>query len=107
MDLADGHLAALNLGSGQGHTVRQAVSAYEQASGRTIPIRVVARREGDAARSVADPSAAARTLNWRCRRTLEQMCRDSWDWQCQNPQGYKSQPCIDSLSDQPPSMNVN
>ena len=101
MDLADAHLAALdhlhrrtpglltlNLGSGQGHTVRKVVSAYEQASGRAIPIRVVARREGDAARSVADPSAAARTLNWRCRRTLEQMCRDSWHWQCQNPQGY-------------------
>ncbi len=102
MDLADGHLAALdhlhgseaclltlNLGSGQGHTVRQVVSAYEQASGRAIPIRVVARREGDAARSVADPSAAARTLNWRCRRSLEQMCRDSWHWQWQNQQGYK------------------
>lgn len=75
MDLADGHLAALdhlhgreaglltlNLGSGQGHTVRQAVSAYEQASGRTIPIRVVARREGDAARSVAAQADVPRQL---------------------------------------------
>lgn len=102
MDLAEGHLAALdhlqrtdpglltlNLGSGQGHTVRQVVNAYEQASGKPVPVQVVTRREGDAARSVADPSAAMRTLGWQCRRTLAEMCRDSWHWQSQNPEGYR------------------
>jgi UDP-glucose 4-epimerase len=102
MDLAEGHLATLdhlhgsapcmltlNLGSGQGHTVRQVVAAYEQACAKSIPVRVVARREGDAARSVADPSAAKHALGWHCRRTLADMCRDSWTWQCQNPEGYK------------------
>ena len=103
MDLADGHLAALdhlhasgpglltlNLGSGRGHTVRQVVSAYEQASGKPIPIRVVARREGDAACSVADPSGAMSSLSWRCRRSLEEMCQDSWRWQLCNPEGYSN-----------------
>ena len=103
MDLAEGHLAALdhvhradpqlltlNLGSGQGHTVRQVVTAYEEASGQWVPLQVVGRREGDAARSVADPSAAARSLGWRCRRSLAEMCRDSWHWQWQNPEGYRA-----------------
>lgn len=103
MDLAEGHLAALdhlhgaapglltlNLDSGHGHTVRQVVAAYEQASSTPIPLEVVARREGDAARSVADPRAAERALGWRCRRSLAEMCRDSWHWQCQIPEGYRS-----------------
>lgn len=94
MDLAEGHLAALdhlqaaapgvltlNLGSGVGHTVKQVVRAYEQASGRELPLRVVGRREGDAARSVADPSRAQRLLGWQCMRNLQQMCCDSWRWQ--------------------------
>lgn len=94
MDLAEGHLAALrhlqaappglltlNLGSGTGHTVMQVVRAYSQACGRELPLRVVGRRIGDAARSVADPSRAQRLLGWQCKRTLEQMCADSWRWQ--------------------------
>ena len=94
MDLAEGHLAALrhlqaappglltlNLGSGTGHTVKQVVRAYEQACGRALPTRVVGRRDGDAARSVADPSQAQRLLGWQCTRTLQQMCSDSWRWQ--------------------------
>lgn len=104
MDLAEGHLASLdyifgmnaglltlNLGSGQGHTVMQVVEAYAQASGREIPCQVVERRSGDAARSVADPSAAKRRLGWCCRRSLIEMCRDSWFWQLQNPNGYRTQ----------------
>jgi UDP-glucose 4-epimerase len=102
MDLAEGHLAALdhlhqgepqlltlNLGSGQGHTVLQVVAAYEEASGQSVPLRVEARREGDAARSVADPGAAARSLAWCSRRSLVEMCRDSWHWQRRNPEGYR------------------
>lgn len=94
MDLAEGHLATLqhlqaadpglltlNLGSGQGHTVKQVVQAYAQACGRSLPIQVVGRRVGDAACSVADPSRAQRLLGWQCRRTLQQMCSDSWRWQ--------------------------
>jgi UDP-glucose 4-epimerase len=110
MDLAEGHLAALrhlqrqesgpdgsgaaalltfNLGSGQGHTVRQVLKAYGQACGQELPAQVVGRREGDAARSVADPRQAQRLLGWRCRRDLQAMCADSWRWQSGQPQGYR------------------
>ena len=101
MDLAEGHWAALqhlqshtpqlltlNLGSGSGYTVKQVVAAFEQASGRTIPCRVAGRRDGDAARSVADPAAAECVLSWRCQRDLDAMCRDSWRWQSMNPFGF-------------------
>ncbi|QPN64344.1 UDP-glucose 4-epimerase [Synechococcus sp. CBW1004] len=107
MDLAEGHLAALrhlqdqesrgqealltlNLGSGSSHTVQQVVQAYERACGRSLPTQVVARRPGDAARSVADPWLAQRLLGWRCRRDLQTMCKDSWRWQSGNPKGYRS-----------------
>ena len=102
MDLAEGHLAALqvlladdaqqqltlNLGSGRGHSVLEVIQAFEAASGRSIPYSVVARRPGDAAVTMADPSRAAECLGWRTRRTLEEMCRDGWAWQQQNPAGY-------------------
>lgn len=106
MDLAEGHLAALrhlqtqpptsetspltlNLGSGRGHTVRQVLQAYGQACGRELPAQLVGRREGDAARSVADPRQAERLLGWHCRRDLQMMCEDSWRWQSGNPRGYR------------------
>lgn len=101
MDLAEGHQAALdtllaeepqlltvNLGSGQGHSVLDVVAAFETASGRPVPISVVARRDGDAATTVADPSLAAARLGWRTRRSLAEMCRDGWTWQRANPNGY-------------------
>ena len=101
MDLADGHLAALqvlldegeqlltlNLGSGRGHSVLEVIQAFETASGRAIPYSVVDRRPGDAAVTVADPSLAAERLGWRTRRDLQEMCRDSWVWQQANPAGY-------------------
>lgn len=104
MDLAEGHWAALqhlqasapqlltlNLGSGLGYTVKQVVAAFEYVSGQTIPCRVVCRRDGDAARSVADPKAAERVLSWRSQRGLDDMCRDSWRWQCLNPLGFRRQ----------------
>ncbi|GHU19854.1 UDP-glucose 4-epimerase [Betaproteobacteria bacterium] len=93
VDLARGHLAALkaldsgpgiltvNLGTGQGYSVLDIVHAFEQASGRPIPYRIVARRPGDVARCYADASLAESLLGWRAERGLEAMCRDSWRWQ--------------------------
>ncbi|MEN9541549.1 MAG: UDP-glucose 4-epimerase GalE [Cyanobacteriota bacterium] len=101
MDLAEGHQAALetllaagpqqltlNLGSGTGHSVLEVIEAFTQACGRPIPYSVVARRPGDAARTVADPSLAATRLGWRTRRCLSEICRDGWAWQSANPDGY-------------------
>ena len=101
MDLADGHRAALhtllseppqlltlNLGSGQGHSVLELVQAFEAASGRAVPYRVVARRPGDAACTVANPELAAQRLGWRTQRSLNDICRNGWAWQQANPQGY-------------------
>jgi UDP-glucose 4-epimerase len=101
MDLADGHRAALhtllaeppqlltlNLGSGQGHSVLELVQAFEAASGRAVPYRMVDRRPGDAASTVANPELAAQRLGWRTQRSLNEICRDGWAWQQANPQGY-------------------
>jgi UDP-glucose 4-epimerase len=103
MDLAEGHLAALqvllnggdqllslNLGSGRGHSVLEVIAAFEEASGRAIPHDVVARRAGDAAETVADPALAMERLGWRTTRGLAEMCRDGWAWQQANPNGYAS-----------------
>lgn len=101
MDLADGHRAALdwalrdpqevltaNLGTGQGYSVLDLVRAFEQASGRAIPHRIVARRAGDVPAYWGDPSLARQVLGWTARRSLDDMCRDSWNWQRRNPQGF-------------------
>ncbi len=98
MDLAEGHLKALenltpgatpfNLGCGRGHSVLEVIAAFERASGRKIPHKIVARRPGDVPTSYADPTRAARELGWRATRTLDDMCRDAWRWQSQNPNGY-------------------
>jgi UDP-glucose 4-epimerase len=100
LDLVDGHLAALrhrigqagvrvyNLGTGRGHSVLDAVRAFEQASGRSVPYVLAPRRPGDVASCWADPSRAGRELDWRAQRTIEQMCADSWRWQSLNPHGY-------------------
>ena len=102
MDLAEGHLAALNclmaeppqllelnLGSGQGHSVLDVVKAFETASGCAVPYKIVARRAGDAAITVANPSLAIERLGWKTKRSLEEMCRDGWAWQSANPNGYR------------------
>ena len=100
MDLALGHLAALNhlaraqglltlnLGTGRGCSVLEMVAAFEKACGKPVPYRVVDRRPGDVAQSFADPSEAARTLGWSTRWNLDDMCRDAWRWQSMNPHGY-------------------
>ncbi|MBM5785697.1 MAG: UDP-glucose 4-epimerase GalE, partial [Cyanobacteria bacterium K_DeepCast_35m_m1_288] len=101
MDLAEGHLAALNvllaggdqqltlnLGSGQGHSVLEVIKAFETACGHRIPYEVTSRRSGDADNTVADPRHAKSLLGWQTRRTLQEMCRDGWAWQSANPDGY-------------------
>jgi UDP-glucose 4-epimerase len=101
VDLALGHLAALkqlfrsgqgftlNLGTGQGYSVLQMVRAFEAASGRPVPYRIVGRRPGDIAVCYADPSNARRILDWQASRGLEEMCADHWRWQSTNPNGYR------------------
>jgi UDP-glucose 4-epimerase len=93
MDLAEGHVAALdhlerqpglltvNLGTGCGVSVLDLVRAFEQASGRAVPYRIVGRRAGDVAACWADPALAERSLGWRTKRDLAQMCADAWRWQ--------------------------
>jgi UDP-glucose 4-epimerase len=100
MDLAEGHVAALqalerqpslvtaNLGTGRGYSVMEVIKAASGAVGRQLPYRVSARRPGDVARLVADPSRAAEQLGWRARRGLDEMCADHWRWQEKNPEGY-------------------
>ncbi|UJB65170.1 UDP-glucose 4-epimerase GalE [Acidovorax sp. YS12] len=92
-DLAEGHVAALrylrqhpglltvNLGTGQPVSVLEMVRGFEQASGRPVPYRIVARRPGDVAACWADPALAGRLLGWRARRGVDAMCRDAWRWQ--------------------------
>ena len=101
MDLAEGHVAALryllqqrqcvtvNLGTGVGYSVLDLVRAFERAAGRPIPYRIVDRRPGDLPSYYADASQARRLLGWQARRSLEQMCADSWRWQSANPNGYE------------------
>lgn len=100
VDLADGHLKALdklrenpgvvtyNLGTGQGYSVLDVVKAFEKASGKDIPYEITERRPGDVARCYADPAKAEKELGWKAERDLLDMCRDSWRWQSQNPDGY-------------------
>ena len=93
VDLARGHLAALaalsdkpgvmtvNLGTGQGYSVLDVVRAFEKASERPVPYRIVPRRPGDVAQCYADPTLAKELLGWQAERGLDEMCRDSWRWQ--------------------------
>ncbi len=93
MDLAEGHVAALdylqreggmltvNLGAGRGYSVLDMVKAFEKASGRHVPYRMADRRAGDIAQVWADPSLAKSLLGWEATRDLDQMCVDAWRWQ--------------------------
>jgi UDP-glucose 4-epimerase len=100
VDLAVAHVKAVekleegpgvrvwNLGTGRGSSVLEVVQAFEKASGRTIPCRVLPRRPGDIAQTWADPSKAERELGWKALRGLDEMCVDSWRWQESNPNGF-------------------
>jgi len=100
VDLARGHLKALNalegytgidtynLGTGKGSSVLDVVHAFEKANNVSVPYKVVPRRPGDAAVCYADPAKAAEKLHWKTELSLEDMCRDAWNWQQKNPEGY-------------------
>lgn len=101
VDLAKGHLSALsflstrpgviaiNLGTGRGQSVLEVIAAFEKACGRVIPFSIVDRRPGDAGEVWADPTLAKKLLGWKAERDLDTMCRDSWKWQSNNPDGYR------------------
>lgn len=101
VDLARGHVCALkaidrrcglaiyNLGTGHGYSVLDVVKAFEKANGVKVPYSIKPRRAGDIATCYSDPSKAERELGWKAEYGIEEMCRDSWHWQCQNPNGYK------------------
>lgn len=81
--------ATLNIGTGFGYSVLDVVKAFEKASGKKIPYKLVPRRAGDIAKCYADVSKAKEILAWQATKTLEQMCEDSWRWQSNNLEGYK------------------
>lgn len=100
VDLAKGHVAAIsylnehkgcevfNLGTGKGYSVLDMVKAFEKTSGVKIPYKITGRRPGDLATCYSDPAKSNKVLGWKAEKNLEDMCRDSWNWQKQNPQGY-------------------
>lgn len=102
VDLALGHLAALdvlqrqahsftvNLGTGNGHSVLEVVRAFEQASSVPVPYAISPRRAGDLPAYWADPTTARQLLNWQAQRDLQTMCADTWRWQRANPNGYSA-----------------
>jgi len=102
VDLAQGHVKALhkiatlqnvltvNLGTGNGYSVLDMVKAFERASQREVPYKITPRRAGDVAKCFADPSYAYEVLDWKATRGIEEMCADTWRWQLNNPDGYKS-----------------
>lgn len=104
VDLANAHVKAIdylfskqfnnekstfNIGTGIGYSVLDMIMAYEKASSKKVPYKIVARRAGDIAKCYADATQAKTILGWEATRTLEDMCTDSYRWQSNNPDGYK------------------
>ena len=101
VDLARGHIAAIehltepgvhiyNLGTGIGYSVLDMIHAFEKACGKELPYEICARRPGDIASCYASPEKAARDLDWRAEYGIAEMCRDQWNWQSHNPNGYEA-----------------
>ena len=100
VDLANGHVCALkaieracglgiyNLGTGHGYSVLEMVRAFERVNGVKIPYCVKPRRAGDIATCYSDPAKAERELGWKAKFGIDEMVRDSWNWQRLNPDGY-------------------
>ena len=100
VDLAKGHVAAVdyvnqhsgcevfNLGTGTGYSVLDMVNTFREVNQVALPYEIVARRPGDVATCYADPGKSREKLGWTAEKTLRDMCRDSWNWQKNNPQGY-------------------
>ncbi len=101
VDLARGHVAAMkylcehtgeavfNLGTGTGYSVLDMVKAFESANGVKVPYAIGPRRPGDLATCYADPAKSAELLGWTARRDQNDMCRDTWNWQSKNPNGFE------------------
>ncbi len=101
VDLAAGHVAALkaidskcglaiyNLGTGHGYSVLDVVKAFEKANGLKVPYVIKPRRPGDIATCYCNPAKAKRELGWEAQYGIEDMCRDSWNFQKNNPKGYE------------------
>lgn len=101
MDVATGHIKALeklaekpglityNLGTGSGTTVLELIKAFEEVNSVSVPFEIAPRRAGDAAICYADASKAENELNWKTERGIEEMCRDAWNWQKKNPEGFE------------------
>ncbi|PPD01173.1 MAG: UDP-glucose 4-epimerase GalE [Methylotenera sp.] len=101
VDLADGHVDALeyllkkedfitlNLGTGKGFSVLDVVRAFSKASDKSIPYEFLPRRMGDIAMNYADTKLAMELLGWSAKRSLDEMCNDTWKWQSNNPNGYE------------------
>lgn len=100
MDLAEGHVAALNnatpgfhainLGTGHGTSVFELLHAFEAAAGRPIPYEVLPRRAGDIPACFAATDTAQSFLGWQAQRSIEEACRDAWNWQSKNPHGFST-----------------
>lgn len=100
VDLAKGHIKALekaqnikgceiyNLGTGRGVSVFELIAAFERASGRQIPTKIMSRRPGDLAAVYSDSSKAQRELGWHAQYTVDDMCADNWNWLARNPNGF-------------------
>ena len=100
VDLARGHVKAIerfakkdgvficNLGTGHGYSVLDVIHAFEKACGKELPYVIRERRPGDIATCYSDPSKAERVLGWKAEKNIEDMCRDAWNWQCKNPNGF-------------------
>jgi len=103
VDLAIGHVTAIefaakntgthafNLGTGKGVSVLEMIHAFERVNGVKVPYKIVDRRPGDLAECYADPSKAAKILNWRTKKSLDDALADMWRWQTMNPMGYSAQ----------------
>jgi len=102
VDLASAHVAAVerlasnpgiltyNLGTGRGCSVLELIAAFEKTTGFEVPYQIVKRRAGDVTAAYADPSKAERELGWKAKYDLDAMCRDGWNWQQKNPDGFGS-----------------
>ena len=102
VDLANGHIKALekilncdpevriyNLGTGRGYSVMEVINAFEQANNIKINYEIKDRRPGDIPVCYADPAKALKELNWKAERSIIDMCKDAWNWQSKNPEGYR------------------
>ena len=101
VDLAKGHVKAIewvvknkgceeiNLGTGKGCSVLEIKNAFEKASGITIPYVIAPRRPGDLAENYSNPEKAKKLLGWKAELDINDMCRDAWNWQKNNPNGYE------------------